>query len=205
MSTPSPLDEELAPERLTAALRAAGAFDGGRVVEATVESSRMTLLSRSSGCACATMAMRDPTRFFARSRDTTWRRISPASCARRSTSTRASPPRRRPEWRRAATASAGRIPGRARSCSKTSPTPTRSSASGRCLRRAPSASASWTSTRRGMRTGGATRVSACRSGHGSTPAERSTATTPSSPSGSPRSATGSATACRPSAASSTSG
>ena len=45
MSTPSPLDEELAPERLTAALRAGGALDDGRVVDVSVESSRTTLLS----------------------------------------------------------------------------------------------------------------------------------------------------------------
>ncbi|HTO11720.1 MAG TPA: aminoglycoside phosphotransferase [Candidatus Binatia bacterium] len=45
MSTPSPLDEGLAPERLTETLRASGGLDGGRVAEVTVETSRTTLLS----------------------------------------------------------------------------------------------------------------------------------------------------------------
>src|SRR2546422_11671452 len=45
MSTPSPLDEGLTPERLTEALRGSGALDGGRVVEVAVETSRTTLIS----------------------------------------------------------------------------------------------------------------------------------------------------------------
>ena len=45
MSTPSPLDEDLAPERLTETLRASGGLDGGHVVEVTVETSRTTLIS----------------------------------------------------------------------------------------------------------------------------------------------------------------
>lgn len=45
MSTPSPLDEALAPERLTEALRRSGSLDGGRVSEVTVETSRTTLIS----------------------------------------------------------------------------------------------------------------------------------------------------------------
>jgi len=45
MSTPSPLDEGLTPERLTEVLRAGGALDGGRVVEVAVETSRKTLIS----------------------------------------------------------------------------------------------------------------------------------------------------------------
>jgi len=45
MSTPSPLDEDLAPERLTETLRRSGGLDGGRVAEITVETSRTTLIS----------------------------------------------------------------------------------------------------------------------------------------------------------------
>src|SRR5438128_12242484 len=45
MSTPSPLDEGLTPERLTEVLRGSGALDGGRVVEVAVETSRTTLIS----------------------------------------------------------------------------------------------------------------------------------------------------------------
>jgi hypothetical protein len=45
MSTPSPLDEDLAPERLTETLRRSGGLDGGRVAEITVETSRTTVLS----------------------------------------------------------------------------------------------------------------------------------------------------------------
>ena len=45
MSTPSPLDEDLAHERLTETLRASGGLDGGLVVEVTVETSRTTLIS----------------------------------------------------------------------------------------------------------------------------------------------------------------
>ena len=45
MSTPSPLDEDLAPERLTETLRRSGGLDGGRVAGVTVETSRTTLLS----------------------------------------------------------------------------------------------------------------------------------------------------------------
>jgi len=45
MSTPSPLDEGLTPERLTETLRASGGLDGGRVAEVTVETSRTTILS----------------------------------------------------------------------------------------------------------------------------------------------------------------
>lgn len=45
MSTPSPLDEELAPERLTETLRRSGGLDGGRVAEVTVETARTTLVS----------------------------------------------------------------------------------------------------------------------------------------------------------------
>lgn len=45
MSTPSPLDEGLTPERLTETLRSGGALDGGRVAEAVVETSRTTLVS----------------------------------------------------------------------------------------------------------------------------------------------------------------
>ena len=45
MSTPSPLDEGLTPERLTEAMRGAGALDGARVAEVVVESARTTLIS----------------------------------------------------------------------------------------------------------------------------------------------------------------
>ena len=45
MSTPSPLDEGLTPERLTETLRASGGLDGGHVVEVVVEMSRTTLVS----------------------------------------------------------------------------------------------------------------------------------------------------------------
>ena len=45
MSTPSPLDEDLAPERLTETLRRSGGLDDGRVAEVTVETSRTTILS----------------------------------------------------------------------------------------------------------------------------------------------------------------
>jgi ecdysteroid kinase len=45
MSTPSPPDDGLTPERLTEALRSTGALDGGHVVEAAVETSRTTLVS----------------------------------------------------------------------------------------------------------------------------------------------------------------
>jgi hypothetical protein len=45
MSTPSPLDEGLSPERFTETLRASGALDGGRVAEVAVETSRTTLVS----------------------------------------------------------------------------------------------------------------------------------------------------------------
>jgi len=45
MSTPSPLDEDLTPERLTETLRASGGLDGGHVVGVAVESSRTTLVS----------------------------------------------------------------------------------------------------------------------------------------------------------------
>jgi hypothetical protein len=45
MSTPSPPDEGLTPERLTEALRSVGGLDGGRVVEVAVETSRTTLVS----------------------------------------------------------------------------------------------------------------------------------------------------------------
>ena len=45
MSTPSPPDEDLAPDRLTATLRAGGGLAAGRVVEVSVESSRTTILS----------------------------------------------------------------------------------------------------------------------------------------------------------------
>jgi hypothetical protein len=45
MSTPSPLDEDLAPERLTETLRRSGGLDGGRVAEITLETSRTTVLS----------------------------------------------------------------------------------------------------------------------------------------------------------------
>ena len=45
MSTPSPLDEDLTPGRLTETLRAGGALDGGRVAEVAVETSRTTLVS----------------------------------------------------------------------------------------------------------------------------------------------------------------
>jgi hypothetical protein len=42
MSTPSPLDEELDPQRLT---ETSGGLDGGRVTEVTVETSRTTIVS----------------------------------------------------------------------------------------------------------------------------------------------------------------
>ena len=45
MSTPSPLDDGLTPERLTEALRSSGGLDGGRVTDVTVETSRTTILS----------------------------------------------------------------------------------------------------------------------------------------------------------------
>ena len=45
MSTPSPLDDALTPERLTETLRRSGGLDGGRVAEVTVETSRTTILS----------------------------------------------------------------------------------------------------------------------------------------------------------------
>ena len=45
MSTPSPHDERLTPERLTELLRDSGALDGGRVIEVAVETSRNTLIS----------------------------------------------------------------------------------------------------------------------------------------------------------------
>jgi len=45
MSTPSPLDEDLTPERLTETLHASGGLDGGHVVGVAVESSRTTLVS----------------------------------------------------------------------------------------------------------------------------------------------------------------
>ena len=45
MSTPSPLDDGLTPERFTEVLRGSGALDGGRVVEVAVETSRTTLIS----------------------------------------------------------------------------------------------------------------------------------------------------------------
>ena len=49
MSTPSPLDEGLSPERLTETLRRAGGLDGGRVVDVAVETSRLTLVSIITG------------------------------------------------------------------------------------------------------------------------------------------------------------
>ena len=45
MSTLSPLDEDLTPERLTDTLRGSGGLDDGHVVEVTVVSSRTTLIS----------------------------------------------------------------------------------------------------------------------------------------------------------------
>jgi len=45
MSTPSPLDDGLTPERLTETLRSSGGLDGGQVAEVTVETSRTTILS----------------------------------------------------------------------------------------------------------------------------------------------------------------